>query len=391
MIRAAMVTPNLSLGGAERWLVDLIEHSPDELRWTGVALSGHGGADEHLVKRLQPCCPLYSTDPGVGRPKYARPFYAAGMTQIVPDLSQAIQSAARDADVIVTWGISQMGKFLDWFPGPRVLVSHTTQTERRSEITGVTHLAAVSRAADAYFDQFSNARQLPRQVIYNGVSLQRCLGLRPAQLDAHRECRRMVRHGWDLPKNAVAVGYLGRQSCEKNFLAAAKAVHRMQQSHVPGDAEFYAIYFGSGSNATELNPSLVQWCKQYIPHRHRLYLPVPDVGPVLAGLDVLVLASRREACSLTLLEAWAAGVPVVATPVGAIPELEAEHGRLVTRVSPDAGAGELAAAVVEALMTSEASCARYKAWDLVHAEFTVQQMAQNWAQYLHQVVEDSRR
>jgi hypothetical protein len=50
MIRAAMITPNLPLGGAERWLTELIVLSdPTKLQWTGVAISGWGGADEHLV------------------------------------------------------------------------------------------------------------------------------------------------------------------------------------------------------------------------------------------------------------------------------------------------------------------------------------------------------
>ncbi|MEJ0047288.1 MAG: glycosyltransferase family 4 protein [Rhodospirillales bacterium] len=42
---------------------------------------------------------------------------------------------------------------------------------------------------------------------------------------------------------------------------------------------------------------------------------------VLAGADALVLPSHHEALPLVLLEAAGLGVPVIATPVGAIPEL----------------------------------------------------------------------
>jgi glycosyltransferase involved in cell wall biosynthesis len=46
-----------------------------------------------------------------------------------------------------------------------------------------------------------------------------------------------------------------------------------------------------------------------------------DTPAVLAALDVFVLPSVLESCPLVLLEAMAMQVPVVATAVGAVPEL----------------------------------------------------------------------
>jgi glycosyltransferase involved in cell wall biosynthesis len=46
-----------------------------------------------------------------------------------------------------------------------------------------------------------------------------------------------------------------------------------------------------------------------------------DVAPVLAELDLLVIASKAEGMPRVMLEAFSAGVPVVAFPVGGIPEV----------------------------------------------------------------------
>jgi glycosyltransferase involved in cell wall biosynthesis len=58
-----------------------------------------------------------------------------------------------------------------------------------------------------------------------------------------------------------------------------------------------------------------------------------DVPDLLASFDVFAFPSRFEGLCLAVIEAQAAGVPVVATPVGGIPEnvVEGETGFLVAR------------------------------------------------------------
>lgn len=45
-----------------------------------------------------------------------------------------------------------------------------------------------------------------------------------------------------------------------------------------------------------------------------------DAAAVMRGLDILVIASKQEGMPRVLLEAFSAGLPVVAFPVGGIPE-----------------------------------------------------------------------
>ncbi|MGW4896389.1 glycosyltransferase family 4 protein [Kitasatospora sp. NPDC004240] len=70
-----------------------------------------------------------------------------------------------------------------------------------------------------------------------------------------------------------------------------------------------------------------------------------DVPDLLAAADVVVLSSRWEARSLVVQEAMRAGVPVVATAVGGIPELVGDAAVLVPPGDPAA----LGAAVRELL------------------------------------------
>jgi glycosyltransferase involved in cell wall biosynthesis len=51
---------------------------------------------------------------------------------------------------------------------------------------------------------------------------------------------------------------------------------------------------------------------------------LPDVASVLAAADVLALPSRTEGLPMAALEAMAAGLPVVASAVGSLPEVLAD-------------------------------------------------------------------
>lgn len=84
---------------------------------------------------------------------------------------------------------------------------------------------------------------------------------------------------------------------------------------------------------------------------------VPDAGRLVRAFDAVVLSSRTEGTPIVALEAMAAGVPVVATAVGGVPDLLGDGaGVLVPPERPDA----LAAAVVD-LLGDPAAAARVAA------------------------------
>jgi glycosyltransferase involved in cell wall biosynthesis len=67
------------------------------------------------------------------------------------------------------------------------------------------------------------------------------------------------------------------------------------------------------------------------------------MAAVMADLDVVLLTSRNEGSPVALIEAAAAGLPVVATDVGGVRSVvrDGETGLLVPSGDPDAAAAAL--------------------------------------------------
>lgn len=96
-----------------------------------------------------------------------------------------------------------------------------------------------------------------------------------------------------------------------------------------------------------------------------------DLDPLYAAADIVVVPSRQESLSMVVLEAMAAGCPILATDVGGIPEIAHEpRNALLVRPDPDALAGGLRRLIEEpSLRASMAEAnrldARQRTWAVV--------------------------
>jgi glycosyltransferase involved in cell wall biosynthesis len=124
--------------------------------------------------------------------------------------------------------------------------------------------------------------------------------------------RDSARRHLGLAPDGFAIGWVGRLIPIKGADVFLQAIHDLDA--LP--ARFSIV--GDGSERQNLEEFARS---RGLSDRVRFHGSVPDAARYLRAFDMLVLSSRSEGIPVTLLEAMAAGVPVVATSVGGIPEV----------------------------------------------------------------------
>jgi GT2 family glycosyltransferase/glycosyltransferase involved in cell wall biosynthesis len=109
----------------------------------------------------------------------------------------------------------------------------------------------------------------------------------------------------------IRFGYIGSISPVKNVLFLAESF-----SKTKGDAEF--SFYGNGMT-TEIS-SLLEIIKKDNRMKYKGDYKPSDLPDILSGIDIAVIPSIVETFSFTVREAISAGVPVLASNGGALPE-----------------------------------------------------------------------
>lgn len=112
---------------------------------------------------------------------------------------------------------------------------------------------------------------------------------------------------------------------------------------------------------------------------------VQDMPAFYASLDILVSASRQEGLPVALLEGVASGLPVVATRVGAVPEVVVPE---VTGVLVEPESPELLAAAIARLISSPGLRTSFgqKGQQRVTAEFSAARMTADYLAMYRQAI-----
>ncbi|MGB9688618.1 glycosyltransferase family 4 protein [Thermogutta sp.] len=136
--------------------------------------------------------------------------------------------------------------------------------------------------------------------------------------------REEAKRSLGLPASDPVVGYVGRLSGEKDLATLFRGLARLIENRF----SVHAIIVGDGPAGDELRSAVRELS---LDQHVSLVGHAPDPRPYYAAMDVFVLPSLREGLPNVLLEAMAMALPVVATPVGGIPQLvrDGETGILI--------------------------------------------------------------
>ena len=207
-------------------------------------------------------------------------------------------------------------------------------------------------------------------VVPNGITDRR---VRPA-----RE-RAAIRREWGIADDAPVIGFVGR-------LAPIKGADLFLQTAVRLSREFpslRAVLVGEGEQRGELEAYAAGEGfsgVRFLGHRD-------DVGDVLTAIDVVLMPSRHEGLPLVLLEAMAAGRPIVATAVGGIPEVvDGRSAWLVPPGSVDALTEATRTALTDPM---RAEALAKTAQGMVH-RFTAERMAERVIE-VYRTMEEGRQ
>jgi glycosyltransferase involved in cell wall biosynthesis len=328
-IRVLQLITSLERGGAENHLLALLTHADREAFAVETAvLCGEGelvpqfraaGIPVHLLKARNRFDPL-----ALGRLVSllrAQPF-------------DIVHSHLFRADIYAGLAVARLGEH-------RPLLVSTRHNDDRfflNPFVGLAHYAISSRqdliiAISDHIARFTVARGVrhPSRVrrVYHGLEP-------PVTLALEREGQR-IRAELGISPDAFLVGNVGRLALQKGqrhlIAAMPMLLERVPRAH--------AVIAGGG----DLEEFLIELADEMgVAERVHVLGPRKDVPALMHAIDVFAMPSIWEGFGLVLLEAMAAGRPVVASRVATIPEVVAdgETGVLVPAGDPLALAEALA-------------------------------------------------
>ena len=321
----AHVVYRFSVGGLENGVVNLINHMP---RWRHAVLA-LTEVDESFagrIRRNDVRCIALRKPPGHGFWEY--PALWRHFRALRPDIVHTRNLAALEAQV-PAWAARVRGRVHGEHGRDVEDLDGTSQRHmlmRRAYRPFVQRWIALGRELTSYTHERVGVRSESLHTIYNGVDPQRFAPV-PARVPIEG-CPFADPRLW-------LAGTVGRmQAVKAQPLLAQAFVLALQRQ--PALAErLRLVLIGDGALLAE--------CRAIVGAAgvaHLTWMPGErgDVPDVMRGLDCFVLPSLAEGISNTILEAMASGLPVLATRVGANPEL-VDDGVTGLVVAPgDAGA-----------------------------------------------------
>ncbi|MFQ5639063.1 MAG: glycosyltransferase [bacterium] len=310
----------LELGGAEKFLLSVARSTKDIVNVKICSMYGH----DHLTKAFET---ENITTIRLNRKNKFNPL-------IILELSKIIKSVQPDMIHTHLFFATIYGRIAAKMSGVPVITTEHNESNWRSgniiakiayKLTAWnnTRIIAISEAVKSALVQDVKIQTSQIAVINNGISL--------SEFTESKQNSRVFRADF-------VVGSVGRLDVRKGYDVLLQAVAHLKSNNF----KIKCILVGDGKERDQL---------QLLAKKLGIKDDVIFAGfqfeiqSYLAGMDVFVLPSKTEGFGIAILEAMAAGCPVVASNVGGIPEI-IKPGVNGLLVNPD-DAEQLASAILK--------------------------------------------
>ncbi len=174
-----------------------------------------------------------------------------------------------------------------------------------------THVCAVSESTRQFLVAHERMPAERVTTVHNGIDLATCQP-RPEQ-------RAAARKKWSLPDEAFVVAGIGRLTYQKNFALFLEVAAAVVERH----PRAVFVLAGTGEEEAALR---AQAAALGLGERVRFLGYVAEMTALYPALDMLLLTSRYEGLPITILEAMACGVPIVASRLDGVQEVLRDGG-----------------------------------------------------------------
>jgi glycosyltransferase involved in cell wall biosynthesis len=317
------ILPSLVVGGAERLVVHLMEHLSRE-RFNPVCICLESPLGTHYEARVQALgAPLYFLGKGAGA--------SGSVLRQLNALFRQYRPAVVHTHII---GLNYAYPLMLRYRTPaRVHTVHNLAHREmgvrvgawvrmlafRYRLGGVVPVAVADKVR-ATIQQLYGYPDPP--LIPNGIPTD--------EYAPNPDTRAQWRQAHGIEPRATVLTHIGRFAFQKNHALLVEAF-----AQVRSDAPLYLLLVGGGELENTVRDQVAALGLQ---ERVRFLGVRADVADILRASDVFVLSSRWEGNPMSVMEAMAAGLPVVSTAVGGVPELVREGVTGLLVPSEDAGA-----------------------------------------------------
>jgi sugar transferase (PEP-CTERM/EpsH1 system associated) len=329
----AHVLYRLDTGGMEQIAISVINGTRERYRHVVICLAGVGTMRDRIEDATVACLSL-DKQPGKDWGCYFRLWKA--LRRLKPNLVQTYNIGALDAAFVAR--LAGVPRVVHAEHGRDVTDPHGRSRKYRRLRRGmqpfITRFVAVCNDLQDWLRDNVGIPQSKIVCIANGIDTARYT---PA-VDS-RTMRPLL--GAFAPPGTVLIGNVGRLDAVKDQAGLITAFRKLCDSNPEMSARLRLAIVGEGDQRQNLEQLTT---RLDLDSRVRLLGNRDDVAALLAECDVFALSSLAEGMPLTVLEAMAAGLPVVATDVGSVRDVvvSGTTGTLVASADPAAMAAALA-------------------------------------------------